>query len=254
MKMKTIQIRNAGASRAYCAPVLAVAMLVGFNAQAFGAADTIGIITAVDWTGTDLNGQRCRGKAQGFGPYDYRRASSGTRNIVERRHFTPDVERLVRGSTGTLMADIDYTLRAFPNHPRALWSMTRYRLNALKRAELEGSLPTGSATDQWPPPECYFQKARKSVPDDGIVSAVFAIYLHKMGELDAALEEYLRAEHIGPQTAELAYNTGLLYFDMGDFDKAREYAIKAGEKGYPLQGLQKKLNRVGAGSTAAAAD
>jgi tetratricopeptide (TPR) repeat protein len=82
------------------------------------------------------------------------------------------------------------------------------------------------------------------VPDDGVVSAIYGIYLHKMGEHEAALEEYLRAEEIGPQTAELAYNMGLLYFDTGDFDKAREYAAKARDGGYPLQGLQRKLKRV----------
>ena len=47
-----------------------------------------------------------------YGPYDY--SNAGHRNqhlrIVEQHHFTKDVENLIRGETGYLGQDIDYTL------------------------------------------------------------------------------------------------------------------------------------------------
>ena len=55
-----------------------------------------------------------------FGPFDYRTATKDKLKLVESYHFTPKVESLIGGQSGTLGADIDYTLRAFPNHPRAL--------------------------------------------------------------------------------------------------------------------------------------
>src|SRR5690348_17408213 len=40
--------------------------------------------------------------------------------LVEIAHFTPNVENLQYGNTGTLAGDLSYTLKMFPNHPRAL--------------------------------------------------------------------------------------------------------------------------------------
>jgi hypothetical protein len=58
-----------------------------------------------------------------YGPYDYR-TDKAKLPIVLGAHFTPEVEALIRGATSTRPGhDIDYTLRAIPNNPRALYSM-----------------------------------------------------------------------------------------------------------------------------------
>ena len=92
-----------------------------------------------------------------------------------------------------------------------------------------------------PPAECYFHRAKNFSPEDGLVPAIFGIYLHKRGRLDEALAEYQLAEAVIPDHAELAYNQGLLYFDLGKFEKAKQYAERAHSLGYPLTGLQKKV-------------
>ena len=44
---------------------------------------------------------------------------------------------------------------------------------------------------------------------------------------------------------EIAYFLGLVLFDMKDYERAREYASRAYEIGYPLPGLRDKLARAG---------
>src|SRR5690242_17113706 len=60
-----------------------------------------------------------------FGPFDYRTVSADRKRLVEGSHFTPYIEGLQRGHTGAIGSEIDYTLRAFPNHPRALVAMMK---------------------------------------------------------------------------------------------------------------------------------
>jgi hypothetical protein len=68
--------------------------------------------------------ESCGSLANAVGPWDYRTASQQRRELVELYHFRLDVETLAPGrSPISIGADISYTLRAFPNHPRALISM-----------------------------------------------------------------------------------------------------------------------------------
>ena len=63
------------------------------------------------------------------GPYDYENPNDQIQLIpfVEANHFNPDVENLVRGqSSAYIMGDLDFVLRAVPNHHRALMSLMRY--------------------------------------------------------------------------------------------------------------------------------
>ena len=62
----------------------------------------------------------CGALQNAFGPFDYRTERGYNLDVVESYHFTPPVEALIRGSSGTIGGDLDYTLRAFPNHDRAL--------------------------------------------------------------------------------------------------------------------------------------
>lgn len=65
----------------------------------------------------------CGSLQNAFGPFDYRdpAARAESLQVVERYHFTADVEMLRRGkASANVLDDLNYTLRAFPNHHRAL--------------------------------------------------------------------------------------------------------------------------------------
>lgn len=214
---------------------------------------------SIGWPGRTLAGNECYGKGQNFGPFDYTdpevarvggyashtMGQTSVRGLVEGAHFTPNVEQLVRGHRSGLdpLGDIDYTLRSFPNHHRALWAVTRYYLRKINEVGAETMRAQEAYGQGMTPPECYFQRAKVFAPEDKLVSVVFGIYLHKLGMLDAALKEYQQAEAKHPKHPELAYNMGLLYFDLNQIDKAQEYAERAKSLGYPLDGLFRKIQR-----------
>jgi tetratricopeptide (TPR) repeat protein len=169
-----------------------------------------------------------------YGPLDFRQRGKVNLEIVEGAHFTEDVEKGIKGSTGDLGADLDYTLRAIPNHPRALNTIgaVSIRTKAIK---------VGNARF---PTECYFERAIRFAPDDGAVRAVYGSYLNARGKLPEALAMYKYAVELEPNNPTYNYNLGLAYMKMKQYDKAEEYADKAYEMGFPLQGLRNQLNAV----------
>jgi len=228
--------------------------VVAFSTEAFAFRN---LDKSLGWPGTTLSGVDCYARrAQAFGPYDYtdpetaragRYGGSAPLYLVEMAHFTPAIEALV-GKTGSLERDLDYTLRAFPNHHRALWSMSRFYMRLLKSRGHEKMLANERRQNGTPPPECYFQRAMEFSPQDAMVPAIFGIYLHRMDKLDEALKFYEIAQQELSDYPELIYNMGLLYFDLGEVEKAKEYADRASSLGYPLTGLHKKISRKAAGS------
>jgi tetratricopeptide (TPR) repeat protein len=174
----------------------------------------------------------------GYGPYDYTNPVHFREKlpIVERAHFTSNVEQLIRGETALgPMNDIAYTLNRFPNHHRALYSMMRYNL----------ALETRPAAGTRRSPECWFDRAMRFKSDDGTVRMLYGIYLHKISKPDAALRRYEEALTLLPNSAEVHYNMGLTYLDLKDYDAAANHAAKAYDLGYPLPGLRKRLAAVG---------
>jgi tetratricopeptide (TPR) repeat protein len=169
-----------------------------------------------------------------FGPFDYRKGGPDLRN-VETNHMAPDVVNLVKGQTGYIGSDLDYTLRAFPNHPLALMLMVR--LGEKERT----SQPRGA---KWVV-ECYFKRAMTFANDDGAVRAVYAVYLYKAGRKADALNRLNEAIQLGEDTPSVNYNIGLIYFDMKDYDKALSFAHRAYGSGFPLPGLRDKLKKAG---------
>ncbi len=177
----------------------------------------------------------CYETANGYGPYDY--TSSDVREtklpIVERFHFTPDVENLVKGQSSSVNGDLNYTLRASPNHHRALMAMMNYKL-------LHPADP--NSTDAM---ECYLTRAITFAPKDATVRLIAGIYYKRLGKLDAALEQMDAAYTLDSSSANVAYNLGLLYFEKKDLDKAEQYAKQAYDAGFPLKGLRQKLVKAG---------
>ncbi|SJM91701.1 tetratricopeptide repeat protein [Crenothrix polyspora] len=192
------------------------------------------------WVGTSLLGTPCIGGGQGYGPFDYTKKKSYTPEnliLVESAHFTPEVENLIKGNRGYLDSDIDYTLRAWPNHHRALLSITRYQLkidNKLSNARLKT------------PVECYFQRALHFSPKDAISLSLYGYFLRKTGHLKAAVSAYEQALTLAPDTSKMEYAYSLLLIDLKQYDNALVYAKKAYQHGMPPQGLKNKLIKLGA--------
>ena len=182
-------------------------------------------------------------------PLDYTSAedrygwSEGQKNklaLVENAHFTAEVEQLLKGVNGPLPGDIHYTLMHWPNHYRAL--------NAMANWHLQNPNPKDEECDciEWLlPPECYFTRAITFKPKDPMLYYVLGVYLHKKEELDKAEDAYNDALRLGLNAPEFNYNYGLLMIDLGNYDRAMEFASKAYSQGVPFPGLRNKLQQAG---------
>ncbi|WP_432377871.1 tetratricopeptide repeat protein [Duganella sp. P38] len=155
--------------------------------------------------------------------------------VVENFHFTPSVERLTRGATGSLGADISYTLEHFPNHHRALAAIMRLALRDRNRK------PHGARYTV----ECFFDRALRYRPEDARVRSLYGSYLLALGQADAALGQLEEAARLEPENPTAHYNLGLLYVKKKEYDKARAAAQKAYAMGFPLAGLKNQLNAAG---------
>jgi tetratricopeptide (TPR) repeat protein len=167
-----------------------------------------------------------------YGPYDYNDPMARNELLpkVEQHHFTPNVEMLRAGQSGTISSDLSYTLRAFPNHPRALDAVSRYVLKGGRL--IDPSIPTA---------DCFFKRAMAFRPDDETVRMLFANYLTRRGERDDARAQYEKALELAPESAETNYNAGLFFLQDGDLARAKKLAEVAYANGYPLPGLREKI-------------
>jgi tetratricopeptide (TPR) repeat protein len=178
----------------------------------------------------------CGSLQNAFGPFDYRTATAQQRATVENFHFTPDVETLRKGASSMRIgADLNYTLRVFPNHPRALLAMMRLGERERKPT------PNGAAYTV----ECYFARAIRFAPDDPSVRLLYGTFLLRSDKHQAAIEQLKLAEQYAGPDGNVYYNLGLAYFDLKDYGKARDYAKRAYELGFTLPGLKNKLQSVG---------
>jgi tetratricopeptide (TPR) repeat protein len=176
-----------------------------------------------------------KGGAGHYGPYDYRKHPEKS-PLVEQFHFTPQVEALTAGkSTAKLGGDIGYTLRAFPNHPRALYAMTRY-------SQLLGGVSRVPGARF--PVECYFDRAVRFAPDDAQVRALYADYLLRLNRNEDARKqlEVAATLELNPQ---IEYNLALAWAKLGENEKALELAKRAYAGGVQFPGLRDQLTRAG---------
>lgn len=169
-----------------------------------------------------------------FGPFDYRTATEFQKSIVEGAHFTPSVEMLRKGNTSTIGGDLAYTLNVFPNHPRALYAMTRLA------ARQKTNQPTGARFLI----ECYYDRAIRFAPDDAAVRVLYAHFLIERNRAPEARQHLASAEQ-GADNPQVAYNLGLAYFDLREFDRSLEFAHIAYKAGIAVPGLRAKLTRAG---------
>jgi len=176
----------------------------------------------------------CGDLANAYGPYDYRTEKKKLR-VVESFHFTPAVENLQHGNTGTIGGDLNYTLRASPNHHRALYAMMRLG------ARLKVSQPSGAEF----PVECYFDRAIRFRPDDAQVHVLYGFYLIAGKRPEEARQQFQAAERLELTDPQVMYNLGLGYADLKDYDKSLQYAHKAYKAGVRFAGLRERLQQAG---------
>ncbi len=179
----------------------------------------------------------CGELTNAFGPFDYMDRFSHQKdlNIVETYHFTSNVEDLISGQSGSLGSDLNYTLRAWPNHHRALASLVKYSIRE-KSTHIRGL--------KWPI-ECYFDRAIRMNKEDAQVRSIYSAFLSHRGRNKEALAQLEVAADLEPDNATVLYNLGLLYFKQKNYEKASHYAEKAYALNYPLPGLRNKLIQVG---------
>ena len=173
----------------------------------------------------------------GYGPFDYLERYNYQREleVVERGHFIYEVENLIRGKSGHLGGELDYTLRAWPNHHRALVSLAKLSVRD-KSTRILGL--------QWPV-ECYFDRAIRFNSTDAKVRSIYGGYLSHNGRIDDAIEQLEIAVNLESDNVAALYNLGLLYFKRKDYEKANYYANQAYGLNFPLPGLKNKLIKAG---------
>eukprot|EP01034_Spumella_vulgaris_P043100 gene43100-53496_t len=188
----------------------------------------------------------CGNLDNAYGPYDYRKGATELAfnlRLVESAHFTADVENGIKGKSSTLAGDLDYTLRAFPNHAVAL--STVIRVASRDRKSL--FLPHGSR-----PVECYFDRAVRFAPDDPSTHTLYGSYLLSVGRDAEALPKYQTAVQLDPDNPSTNYNMGLVYYKNKDMVNANKYAQIAYALEFPLPGLKNLLVQAGKWDTSAA--
>jgi len=182
------------------------------------------------------------------GVSDYRAATDQYRHVVEKAHFTAEYQRqALRGdpkaSNGGTWGNLAYTLRRFPNHPRALYMMGLFELQLEKLDAEEWRNLT--LQPSYAPFTCYFARASRFAPDDPVVPNSLGILQHRAGKPEDALKSFQKAVELAPQSPEAHYNLGLSQFALEKYAESAASARRAYELGYPKQDLAIKLKRKG---------
>lgn len=172
----------------------------------------------------------CGPIANAYGPFDYRTQRS-LLVIVDQYHFTPLVENLIKPMFQFFGPDLDYTLRASPNHHRALITLSRLSMRE-KTDQPKGSPRTV---------DCYFDRAMRFASDDLMVRMIYADWLIKVNRTEDAIRQVDFVTNLGTDNPMTQYNLGLLYLEAKAYDKAVARAQAAAALGYPRQELRNAL-------------
>lgn len=170
-----------------------------------------------------------------YGPFDYRTERHGKLKIVEQYHFTPNVESLIAGNSGSLGGELSYTLATSPNHHRALMAMVRLG------EKLKSPQPTGAKYSV----ECFFERALRFRSDDSTVKLIYATFLIKNGREADAIKQLEVAAAAAGDNAFTQYNVGMIYFDIKRYDRALAQAHRAYGLGFEMPELRNQLQSVG---------
>ncbi|WP_326540129.1 tetratricopeptide repeat protein [Pseudorhodoferax sp.] len=205
-----------------------------------------GLLAASGSQAQTLRGE-CGTIANHYGPYDYRVFQGPKLDIVERYHFTPKVEALAGGETTALPGDIGYTLRAFPNHHRALIAMARWQDRAALQppprqdTTRQRRSNDGNSKKAALPMNCWFERAVVFQPNDTVARLLYARWLYKHGKKDEGRFQIdMALQHAGDNPVT-HYNIGLVALEADLHDLALAQAHKAQALGNPQTALRESL-------------
>lgn len=204
--------------------------------RSFRPVARMGIALALAGAGAVSAQNSCGSLENAFGPFDYRVERGPNLRIVEGAHFTAQVEALVRGQTAVSPSgDLDYTLRAFPNHHRALMAVMRFgeKSKSPQPRDLRYSI------------ECYFDRALRFKSDDVIVRMIFATFLSANQRAPEAQAQLEKATELAKDNPFTHYNIGLIYLSMKAYDKALAQAHVAYGMGFTQTALKDGLVAAG---------
>jgi tetratricopeptide (TPR) repeat protein len=170
-----------------------------------------------------------------YGPYDFR-TQRGALAIVEEFHFDARVEAGIRGINGHIAGDINYTLKASPNHHRALVTLMKVT-NRAKSDRLPGM--------EWPT-ECYFDRAIRFRPDDSVVRSLYGQWLYQRKRTQDAERQLDVAIELAAENALSQFNIGLVFLENGNHERALVQAHRALAMGFLRPELMDGLKRVNA--------
>ena len=166
--------------------------------------------------------------------YHARDTSEGEHDLrtVETYHLGPGMNHMKsKDEYSQALADFEFILRVFPNHPQAL------------------ALTSELCDIKWRNPRCdvtqWFERAIQRNPGASQTYMLYGMHFHRLNKLPQAVENYKQAIALSPASANAHYNLGLAYFDAKEFDLANREAQVSYALGIPLPGLRDKLTRAG---------
>jgi tetratricopeptide (TPR) repeat protein len=191
--------------------------------------------------------------ANGYGPWDYYNPKShvptsstpmGPVRRVTNVHLKPQMLRLTGRATGTISGDLDYTLRAIPNHPLGLDLASRLELRLATTAakQLNSFFSYEKMVRN---AECYFRRALSLNNRTAETYFIYGIHLHRNKKYQEAAVAYEKALSLKDTNIEANYNYGLTLVKLERYSEAEIQAVKAYSKGYPLSGLKNLLTKKG---------
>lgn len=177
----------------------------------------------------------CGSLVNAYGPYDYRKERTRALRVVDAYHFNSDVQQLRRGQSGNLGDDLNYVLRASPNHHRALAVISEWGVRT--KSPQPPTLPRTI--------DCYFERASRYQPDDHIVRMLYAAYLQRTQQTAQALRVLEPLEKQENLEAFTHANLGLLLMDLNAPERALVQAWRAQALGWTRPELKDRLEKAG---------
>lgn len=189
--------------------------------------------------------QDCGSLANGYGPFDFRTQRGERLRLVESAHFRPQIEALISGKDANAPPgpDIDYTLRAYPNHHRAL--VAAVRLADRNKSEK----PPGMRYTA----ECWLLRAVRFAPSDPLARVILAQFMVSKGRTAESLPHLAEAESLAGEDPFTHYNIGLVYLEAREYEHARRQAHRIRKLDFPRTDLQDRLRAAGEWREAASA-
>lgn len=196
-----------------------------------------------------------------YGPFDYYDPPKHSIQLVERAHLGPKTELLAEeGRWCRYFSDLDYTLRAFPNHPKGLVKMSQFlehhaacnRKPSKKKksksvADIYAELEEGAWRERTP--EYYFDRAIKYRSQYAETHILYGRYLFRKHKLEKSEKEFLVAANLintASQKATTNYYMSLINLEKGDCKMAKQFAGKSYKSGYDILDLKEKIEKSGA--------